>query len=536
MSNISSSNKRIIPLFAAFTLLYFIIDNVAWPAFYRFEDIFNPLIPEPHDWEDYSYVENLDFWGNWLSWAGHISTIIGLAVWMFIPQRFINDKTYNICFIASACLSVVSIIVMHFTVGITAFISVIGATLFGASALGLLLWQVTRHITPVRVGLFVACVIQTKYLISDLFVRPYFWDALPLPLLTALLCVCAIGAGIAGILARVDKAAVSAVQTLSGDKSKTPADGIVTVADSRMPRAFLIILILAIFMSYVIFNVANDQLFAFMDAYWEIEHFFLYLVILSYPLTLFAGWLFDKSSRTNGFLIGTLCAGVNLALVLFFEEAQFFGAVGISVFYLVLRDFAGIILSTVTIAAPIYYTVRGNRYIPPQIGFIAFSICAFTVPLIFDATRPVMDVIVIFDEQFNPILGIALLLTFAALTLVFALISVNERHLRTVAFAAVAIGKVDKNNSWRQIKPAQVAENAAPAASEIRKKLAAAALEPLSPRELEVAELTILGIKRKIIADTLFIQSSTVDSHRISIYNKFGVHTRDELLKALNIK
>jgi DNA-binding CsgD family transcriptional regulator len=69
-----------------------------------------------------------------------------------------------------------------------------------------------------------------------------------------------------------------------------------------------------------------------------------------------------------------------------------------------------------------------------------------------------------------------------------------------------------------------------PAESEALRRLKRAAFEPLSPRECQVGEMTMLGVRRGIIAAKLGIEASTVDYYRSCVYNKFGVSNRDELV------
>ncbi|SEO40523.1 regulatory protein, luxR family [Denitrobacterium detoxificans] len=55
----------------------------------------------------------------------------------------------------------------------------------------------------------------------------------------------------------------------------------------------------------------------------------------------------------------------------------------------------------------------------------------------------------------------------------------------------------------------------------------------LTAREMEVAELFSRGHSIKKVAATLFISTSTAQSHIKSAYRKLGVHTRDELIEKL---
>ena len=54
--------------------------------------------------------------------------------------------------------------------------------------------------------------------------------------------------------------------------------------------------------------------------------------------------------------------------------------------------------------------------------------------------------------------------------------------------------------------------------------------EQLTPRELEVLQLAAKGFRNKAIADQLNISSRTVETHFNSIFNKFGVSSRIEVV------
>ena len=51
----------------------------------------------------------------------------------------------------------------------------------------------------------------------------------------------------------------------------------------------------------------------------------------------------------------------------------------------------------------------------------------------------------------------------------------------------------------------------------------------LSPREKEVFQLIALGKTAPVISDELCIAEGTLKSHTQRIYQKLGVHSRDEL-------
>jgi DNA-binding NarL/FixJ family response regulator len=52
----------------------------------------------------------------------------------------------------------------------------------------------------------------------------------------------------------------------------------------------------------------------------------------------------------------------------------------------------------------------------------------------------------------------------------------------------------------------------------------------LTPRECEVYDLVVQGLKNREIARTLFIEESTVKAHTHRIYDKLGLHSRTALI------
>ena len=55
-------------------------------------------------------------------------------------------------------------------------------------------------------------------------------------------------------------------------------------------------------------------------------------------------------------------------------------------------------------------------------------------------------------------------------------------------------------------------------------------MEPLSPRETEVASLMLRGNTVPAIARKLFISENTVRGHTKAIYRKLNVHSKQELI------
>jgi DNA-binding CsgD family transcriptional regulator len=60
-------------------------------------------------------------------------------------------------------------------------------------------------------------------------------------------------------------------------------------------------------------------------------------------------------------------------------------------------------------------------------------------------------------------------------------------------------------------------------------------VDPLSPREREIAALASRGLRSREIADSLVVSSRTVDNHLQAIYGKLGIAGRRELASALRV-
>jgi DNA-binding CsgD family transcriptional regulator len=60
-------------------------------------------------------------------------------------------------------------------------------------------------------------------------------------------------------------------------------------------------------------------------------------------------------------------------------------------------------------------------------------------------------------------------------------------------------------------------------------------VDPLSPREREIAALASRGLRSREIADSLVVSIRTVDNHLQAIYGKLGIAGRRELASALRV-
>ncbi|MFI7435539.1 helix-turn-helix transcriptional regulator [Micromonospora haikouensis] len=60
-------------------------------------------------------------------------------------------------------------------------------------------------------------------------------------------------------------------------------------------------------------------------------------------------------------------------------------------------------------------------------------------------------------------------------------------------------------------------------------------VDPLTGRELEIAELAARRVRSREIAESLGLSVRTVDNHLARIFRKFGVRGRDELPDALSL-
>jgi LuxR family maltose regulon positive regulatory protein len=84
-----------------------------------------------------------------------------------------------------------------------------------------------------------------------------------------------------------------------------------------------------------------------------------------------------------------------------------------------------------------------------------------------------------------------------------------------------------------QILRAFAAEHASPQPRLVKPPSAQAEMiEPLTPREQEVLELLAQRMTAKEIAQKLVVSDQTVKRHRVNIYQKLGVHTRQDAIAA----
>lgn len=63
----------------------------------------------------------------------------------------------------------------------------------------------------------------------------------------------------------------------------------------------------------------------------------------------------------------------------------------------------------------------------------------------------------------------------------------------------------------------------------------AATFHEMSEREKGIVRLLVQELTSKQIGDRLGLSERTVQGHRLNLYKKFGVHTRDELLSCLKV-
>ena len=63
----------------------------------------------------------------------------------------------------------------------------------------------------------------------------------------------------------------------------------------------------------------------------------------------------------------------------------------------------------------------------------------------------------------------------------------------------------------------------------------AAIFHEMSEREKGIVRLLVQELTSKQIGDRLGLSERTVQGHRLNLYKKFGVHTRDELLSCLKV-
>ena len=58
-------------------------------------------------------------------------------------------------------------------------------------------------------------------------------------------------------------------------------------------------------------------------------------------------------------------------------------------------------------------------------------------------------------------------------------------------------------------------------------------VDPLSPREREIAAMASQGLRSREIAESLVVSIRTVDNHLQAVYGKLGITGRRELADAL---
>lgn len=97
-----------------------------------------------------------------------------------------------------------------------------------------------------------------------------------------------------------------------------------------------------------------------------------------------------------------------------------------------------------------------------------------------------------------------------------------------VVFALFAKDNAIPEGGWEGVRPAVETEEEAPSADQLYEM--AAKQFALSPRETEVFFLLLKGRSRSYIAKELVVTEETVKSHIKGIYQKVGVHTKQDLI------
>ena len=97
-----------------------------------------------------------------------------------------------------------------------------------------------------------------------------------------------------------------------------------------------------------------------------------------------------------------------------------------------------------------------------------------------------------------------------------------------MVFALFAKENHIAEGGWEGVRPAAEASDEASFAEQ--RYEGAAAVFSLSPRETEVFYLLLRGRSRAHIAKELVVTEETVKSHIKAIYQKAGVHTKQDLI------
>ena len=80
---------------------------------------------------------------------------------------------------------------------------------------------------------------------------------------------------------------------------------------------------------------------------------------------------------------------------------------------------------------------------------------------------------------------------------------------------------------------AERAEQELRAAGAKPRRLAFSGAESLTASELRIAEMAASGLSNQQVAEALFVTSKTVENHLGRVYQKLGIHSRDEIADAL---
>ena len=134
-------------------------------------------------------------------------------------------------------------------------------------------------------------------------------------------------------------------------------------------------------------------------------------------------------------------------------------------------------------------------------------------------------------QNLGGVAGLAII----ALVILFAVtLAVYRKMFGLDAFRRAQLNEVFESSDGLQSivqEGAAVAESESTEETMLKRVENHAAEYGLTPREIEVAQLTAQGFSCAYIAEKLVVSNSTVRFHQQNIYRKFDVHSRNELIE-----